>query len=347
MSLTEGATLAANQLVLMRANRVQESSQCTYASSLHRYMHFCMNILGLSNNTVLPLEQGAHVPTEYVELFIAWATTKYKLNTIKATLNALVDWHKSKGLDQASIYNKRTQALLQTASIQQGPAGLPKGKTGMPKAILNQLIVLLKHKATQNPAMQALYIRDSAWLLLGFYGLFRRSEIIALNLEDVTFMGSTTKGYLRVKVKKSKTDKQGQGTDVIICSKTRDGTEVAAKVKEWIELRRSMGARMDEPLFTTWDLDTKSPSPQRIGNGQALAKRLQQYLVELTHLFPYVDINPNSYGMHSLRRGGVVAAWQAGIDIEKIKAHGRWRSDAVRAYLTADISVKLTVSLAM
>jgi hypothetical protein len=51
--------------------------------------------------------------------------------------------------------------------------------------------------------------------------------------------------------------------------------------------------------------------------------------------------------MHSLRRGGTVAAWAGGMDIEKLKAHGRWRSDAIKAYLTASIEIKLSVTLSM
>lgn len=85
----------------------------------------------------------------------------------------------------------------------------------------------------------------------------------------------------------------------------------------------------------------------RIANGQALAVRLKGYLTELRDKYPGIAVNPASYGMHSLRRGGVVAAWKAGVDIEKIRMHGRWRSDAVRVYMTAGLDIKLSVTAAM
>ena len=81
--------------------------------------------------------------------------------------------------------------------------------------------------------------------------------------------------------------------------------------------------------------------------GQALASSLRNLIRGLRDISPGIDINPESYGMHCLRRGGTVAAWASGVDMEKIKAHGRWRSEAVRVYLTAGPDIKLSVTAAM
>jgi hypothetical protein len=42
-----------------------------------------------------------------------------------------------------------------------------------------------------------------------------------------------------------------------------------------------------------------------------------------------------------------VAAWAGGMDIEKLKAHGRWRSDAIKASMTASLDIKLSVTFSM
>jgi site-specific recombinase XerD len=47
--------------------------------------------------------------------------------------------------------------------------------------------------------------RDRALLLIGFAGAFRRSELVALNLEDIE---ETAEG-LRVAIRRSKTDREG------------------------------------------------------------------------------------------------------------------------------------------
>jgi hypothetical protein len=54
-------------------------------------------------------------------------------------------------------------------------------------------------------------VRDRA-LLLGFAGAFRRSELVALNVADLQFCD----GGLRVTVRKSKTDQEGQGATIAI-----------------------------------------------------------------------------------------------------------------------------------
>jgi site-specific recombinase XerD len=50
-------------------------------------------------------------------------------------------------------------------------------------------------------------LRDRALLLLGFAGAFRRSELVALNVADI----AECEGGLRVRVRRSKTDQEGQG----------------------------------------------------------------------------------------------------------------------------------------
>ena len=54
--------------------------------------------------------------------------------------------------------------------------------------------------------------RDRALLLLGFAGAFRRSELVALDIADLEFCDSG----LRVVIRKSKTDQEGQGATIAI-----------------------------------------------------------------------------------------------------------------------------------
>ena len=96
-----------------------------------------------------------------------------------------------------------------------------------------------------------------------------------------------------------------------------------------------------------WDLDSKSLSCSPIAHGQAIARRFQGYLCDLARLYPTLQLTPSSYAMHSLRRGGATAAGEGGADRERIMAHGRWTSSAVKAYLKATLAVKLSVTAAM
>jgi site-specific recombinase XerC len=53
-------------------------------------------------------------------------------------------------------------------------------------------------------------VRDRALLLIGFAGAFRRSEIVAFDVDDIT----DTDDGLHIVVRKSKSDQEGEGAVV-------------------------------------------------------------------------------------------------------------------------------------
>jgi integrase len=280
-------------------------------------------------------------------MFITWAAGKYKYNTIASTMSALVDWHKSKGIEYPAISCRSTKELLATVKAEQGPAGLPAGKQGLSKAMLNLLLLHLRRQSKKTPTMSEIYLRDQCAFLLGFYGMLRRSEIASLALEDITVGTTDNKPFVELHIKQSKTDRGRVGASVTITGVTTDGIDIIGPLQQYIARRAKFAPSQTSPLFTSWDLDARTCTAATPISGQALAVRLQQYLETIKAKHPSIEVNPSSYGMHSLRRGGVIAAWEAGVDIEKIKSHGRWRSDAVRAYMQATRAIRLQVTGSM
>ena len=49
-----------------------------------------------------------------------------------------------------------------------------------------------------------------------------------------------------------------------------------------------------------------------------------------------IGLDPNLFSFHSFRRSGATLAYNLDIDVEAIKRHGTWRSDAVYSYIIAD-----------
>ena len=140
---TPAAWEAAHNLVWLKGKRVQDSSQATYASALHRFIHFGQTVLQLPTHVLLPTEWGKG-PTEHsVQLFVAWAVQRYKVSTVRGTLNALADWCVSKGAPTLSVRNRAVEGVLYTASVEQGQAGLPVGKRGMSSSLLQLLLAWL------------------------------------------------------------------------------------------------------------------------------------------------------------------------------------------------------------
>jgi integrase len=72
-------------------------------------------------------------------------------------------------------------------------------------------------------------LRDTAILLLGFGGAFRRSELVALDIADV----AETETGLLVTIRHSKTDQEGEGETIAIARGDR-ACPVKA-LRAWLE----------------------------------------------------------------------------------------------------------------
>lgn len=70
--------------------------------------------------------------------------------------------------------------------------------------------------------------RDRALLLFGFAGAFRRSELVALTVEDLT---SVPEG-VKVRIRKSKTDQEGAGQEIAIPNGAT--LRIAEAMKRWL-----------------------------------------------------------------------------------------------------------------
>lgn len=342
----ECITDAAHRLVWLRGMRVRESSQNTYASAVHRYIKFWQLQGGKTIDMILP-QHEAGIRTGDLHLFLSWASSRYKYNTICSTVSALVDWHKDKGVTHTALSSKTTKDLLKTIKAEQGPAGLPAGKKGMTKEVLHLLLRHIQSRRETDPNMSDLYLRDICWVLLGFFGMLRRSEIIALQMQDILIDQQQGTPFLELTIQRSKNDRRGEGAVVTMAGVSKDGLKISALLQAWVAIRQQQEAQPTDPLFTVWDLDTYSLATRAISTAETLNKRLHLYLSQLIAAYPDLPVNPRSYGMHSLRRGGVMAAWKAGVDKEKIKAHGRWRSEAIQAYMNTTRDMRLMVTIAI
>ena len=75
-------------------------------------------------------------------------------------------------------------------------------------------------------------LRDRALLTLGFAGGFRRSELVALDVADLTFVSEG----LEVLVRRSKTDQEGEGLLKVIAYGSDPATCPVRSLQDWLEL---------------------------------------------------------------------------------------------------------------
>jgi integrase len=86
--------------------------------------------------------------------------------------------------------------------------------------------------------------RDRAVLLVGFGAALRRSELIALDVDDITI----SQAGLTILVRRSKTDQEGQGREIGIPRSRKSATCPVAALEAWLALAKS-------PIDSTYQED--------------------------------------------------------------------------------------------
>jgi integrase len=164
-------------------------------------------------------------------------------------------------------------------------------------------------------------IRDRALVLVGFGGAFRRSELVALDVGDLTF--DSARGVV-VRVRRSKTDQLGEGADVAIPFGSQLEVCPVRSLEAWCA---AAGVR-EGALFRSVDRHG------RVGgrlDGRDVARILKG-------LAARAGIAPAFVSGHSLRAGLATTAALAGRSDRAIMTQGRWKSRTMvdRYVRTAD-----------
>ena len=152
--------------------------------------------------------------------------------TLQHRLIAIHQAHTEKGLDSPvkdRLVKRTMQGIRRTFGVAQ------RRVRALVKDDLVELLVMVNK---QRPLKAA---RDKALLLLGFAGAFRRSELVALTMADIT---AHVNG-LELVIRRSKTDQEGEGRTVFIpLAKSEERCPVKA-LQRWLEMA-GIGAG---PLF--------------------------------------------------------------------------------------------------
>lgn len=87
----------------------------------------------------------------------------------------------------------------------------------------------------------------------------------------------------------------------------------------------------------------------QIKSGKLTSMRISKNVVatQLRRWLELSGVNAAEISGHSLRRGGATAAVLAGVPEVLIKQHGRWKSDAVHAYIAPTLEKRLEITSAL
>jgi site-specific recombinase XerD len=168
-------------------------------------------------------------------------------------------------------------------------------------------------------------LRDRALLALGFAGAFRRSELVALDVEDLT---EVPDGY-RIAIRRSKTNKSGE-PEIIPVGHGATLRPVEA-VQTWLQAANITSG----PIFREVH-KSGSVRHQRARKGQVRDGRISAGLVALVvkKRAKMAGLDPRSLSAHSLRAGFITSAAEAGKNVFKIMDVSRHKSmDTMRGYV--------------
>lgn len=152
--------------------------------------------------------------------------------------------------------------------------------------------------------------RDRAMLLLGWACALRRSELVALDVSDISF---TSQGAL-VTIRRSKTDQDGAGREIAVPFGRTRHCPIAA-LERWLEV----AGIIEGPIFIGMDK-----------HGNILRERLSGEAVTDVVKTRVRDVgyDPSGFSAHSLRSGFATSAAMAGATSHKIREVTGHRSEA-------------------
>jgi len=167
-------------------------------------------------------------------------------------------------------------------------------------------------------------LRDRALLLLGFGGAFRRSELVALDVLDLEEVA----GGLRVRVRRSKTDQEGQGAVVPVRrGAAEDGRYCPVRaVQAWLRAAGIAEGPVFRPLWRGGPARAARPRATRLSDG-SVAAIVKAYAER-------VGADPARFAAHSLRAGFLTSAASRGATLWKLRDVSRHRSvDTLAGYV--------------
>jgi site-specific recombinase XerD len=160
-------------------------------------------------------------------------------------------------------------------------------------------------------------VRDRALILLGFAGGFRRSELAALDVADVTRHDDG----LLVLVRRSKADQEGRGSTKAVPYGRHPQTCPVSAYRRWLELSGVEDGKVFRAVRkngAVWGGGITDQVVAAVVRDRALAVGLD-----------------GRWSGHSLRRGFATEAAANGVARHQIMQDGGWRSAAVDVYIVA------------
>ena len=270
---------------------LSESTRRGYARDLAAFRAWCT----ARRVTALPAEP------QTLAAYLADLAQTDRPATIGRKLAAIAVAHRDAGLESPTEHGMVKTTL---AGIRRAKGTAPHQKSALLVEDLRRIVAPL--------GASLLDRRDRALVLLGFAAALRRSELVALRLEDVRI----EEEGLVLTLRRSKTNQEGRLETIAVAYGSEPATCPVRALRAWL----AAAGLVDGPLFV-------GSTPQGGLRTAPLGDRMVAHVVK--RRCKAVGIDPGEVAGHSLRRGFATAAARAKKPDRMIKRHGRWKSTAM------------------
>ena len=252
------AAAKAQQTAVAPAQRVQgyllaaraEATRRAYASDWAHFTLWCQRTQDYPGGPLRPLPARP----EAVALYLAEHAGQLTVATLVRRCSAISAVHQAAGHPSPT-----TSPLVRTtlAGIRRVHRTAPAGKDPLLAHQLRQLLDALPRQDSK----ALLAARDRCLLVLGFYGALRRSELVALDLDDIY----TDDQGLVLTLRRSKTDQDGHGRRIAMLHTGVTDTCPTEVYQSWLAaLQRALPRRHPDTDPLTID---KHPTTSTTGTG--------------------------------------------------------------------------------
>lgn len=286
------ADLTARHRALLAA-ATADNTRRTYRSAIRHFQSW---------GGVLPCDEAV-----VIRYLLAYANS-LNPRTLALRLTALSQWH----IHQGFVDPAATPTVRKTLAGIARSHGKPKKKAkALPVEDLERIVTHLAAFDTLKAK------RDNALLQIGFFGGYRRSELVGLEVPHVAWEPDG----IVVTLPRSKTDQEGAG--IVKAIPYGDGPCCPAKaLRAWLDAAGIASGPLFRPI-SKWN---------KVG-ADALHAGSVNIILEACAKIAGLDYVPH-LSSHSLRRGMATSAYRAGADPRDIKRQGGWRHDGtVQGYI--------------
>ena len=193
-------------------------------------------------------------------------------------------------------------------------------KTKLPLT-LSRIHAALANLDLRNPGA----LRIAACILLGHDALLRSSELLQLQVKDISWQSDLKR--LSLRIFRTKTHRSGPPEHIVVFD--HDGLSGYKLLVHWFHLQNPrLSASPDNYVFgylkpegvNAFSLSFSKPPSRRW-----LAD-------EIKRLVSAINLDPSDFSTHSLRAGGATDLQGANVSVETVRKVGRWKSDEVFKY---------------